>query len=64
MQSLWRAMALAWLGGLASPALTQDPAAAEQITEERPMDAALPSGPVAETAPYVASNDMTAPSRE
>ena len=64
MQSLWRAMALAWLGGLASPALTQDPASVDKISEERPLDATLPSGPVAEIGTQVAANDGISPYRE
>ena len=31
MRSLWRAMALIWLGGVGSPALMDDPAGTAQI---------------------------------
>jgi hypothetical protein len=35
MRSLWRALALAWLGGIGSPALAEDP-----ILIETPVEAA------------------------
>jgi hypothetical protein len=39
MQSLWRAMALVWLGGIASPALAPDTVPFDTMNEERPLDA-------------------------
>ena len=33
--SLWRVLALAWLGGVASPALLEDPASSETAIESR-----------------------------
>jgi hypothetical protein len=38
MQSLWRAMALVWLGGIASPALAPDAAPFDTVNEERPLE--------------------------
>ena len=38
MQSLWRAMALVWLGGIASPALAPDTAPFDTVNEERSLD--------------------------
>ena len=36
MRSLWRALALAWLGGVGSPMLTDDAMPLDRVTEERP----------------------------
>ena len=38
MQSLWRAMALVWLGGIASPALAPDAVPFDNVNEERPLE--------------------------
>lgn len=35
MKDLWRALALAWLGGMASPALTDDLSMSEAAEERR-----------------------------
>ena len=43
MKNLWRALALAWLGGAGSPALTDEPPAIE-IAEERPAAGAVQAG--------------------
>jgi hypothetical protein len=36
LRSLWRTLALAWLGGIRSQMLTEDPMQLERLTEERP----------------------------
>ena len=45
MRSLWRALALAWLGGIGSPMLTDDAMQFDRVTEER-RAAAKPGAPV------------------
>jgi hypothetical protein len=52
MQSLWRAMALAWLGGLASPALAQDAVSLENMSEERPLETNVATGQVTDPGAY------------
>jgi len=39
LRSLWRALALAWLGGIGSPMLTDDAMPWDRMTEERPAAA-------------------------
>ncbi len=46
MRSLWRALALAWLGGIGSPMLTDDAMPLDRVTEERAA-AAKPGAPAA-----------------
>jgi hypothetical protein len=39
LRSLWRALALAWLGGIGSPMLTDDAMQVDRVTGERPAAA-------------------------
>jgi hypothetical protein len=48
VRSLWRALALAWLGGIGSPMLTDDAMQFDRVTEER--RAAVKPGAPAEGA--------------
>ena len=45
---LWRALAVAWLGGIGSPMLTDDPMQFERLIEERPA-ALTPGAPAVAT---------------
>lgn len=36
LRSLWRALAVVWLGGIASPRLTDDAMSLDRLAEERP----------------------------
>jgi hypothetical protein len=55
MRNLWRALALAWLGGIASPALTDEPLLPDAVVADEapdpagvPDDADEPAAPPAE----------------
>ncbi len=47
MQSLWRAMALVWLGGIASPALAPDAAPFDTVNEERRLESSATADRIA-----------------
>jgi hypothetical protein len=51
MASLWRTLALAWLGGIASPALTEDPFSSEIAAYEQASSAVDDREAVAESTP-------------
>ena len=51
MRSLWRALAVAWLGGVASPMLSDDALAFDRVIEERAAPATrADAAPVASAA--------------